>query len=52
MPPAPIAPEVALRGRREGGVVAIEPDVDVEEVALFVPEHAGERLALDALLFW
>src|SRR5438067_10638694 len=45
-PPA-VAAEVACRWWRNRGVVAVEPDVDDEEVALLVPEHAGEGLALD-----
>src|SRR5262249_33981765 len=50
MPPAAIAADVALGGRGEGGIVAVEPDVDVEQIALLVPEHAGEGLALDVPL--
>ena len=34
-------------GGGQVGVVAVEPDVDVEEVALLGPEQPGERLALD-----
>ena len=32
--------------RRHARVVAVEPDVDVEEVDLLRPEHPGKRLAL------
>ena len=37
-------------GGGQFGVVALEPDVDVEEVDLLGPEQAGERLALDPSL--
>ena len=33
------------------GIVAVEPDVDVEQVALLAPDHPGECLALHVLLF-
>ena len=51
VPPPRIARVLPFVGRRRARVVAVEPDVDVVQVALLRPEHAGERLALDVLLF-
>ena len=50
VPPVLVADRRRDGRRRAGGVVAVEPDVHVEEIALLGPEQAGQRLALDAAL--
>ena len=50
MPPANVADPPARVGGRQPRVVAFQPVVDVEEIDLLGPEHAGEGLALDQLL--
>jgi hypothetical protein len=47
--PAGIADVVPRFGRRLPRIVAGEPLLDVEEVDLLCPEHAGQRLALHQL---
>jgi len=51
MSPTTIATLMAGGGRRQTRIVAIEPDVDVVEIALLRPEQSGEGLPLDAALF-
>src|SRR4051812_14888959 len=51
MAPVPVAPRQTRRRGRELRIVAVEPNVDVEKVTLFCPEHAGESLPLNVDLF-
>ena len=48
MQPTRVAAAAARLGRWPGRIVTIEPNVDVVKVDLFAPEHAGERLPLNA----
>ena len=48
--PVSIADVARVSRRRRERIVAIEPNVHVEEVELLAPQHAGERLALHELL--
>ena len=48
MEPTRVATVAARLRRRPVGIVAVEPGVDVVEVNLFAPEHAGESLPLNA----
>src|SRR5436853_1624025 len=50
MQPVLIAYVPARRRRRIGGVIAIEPFVNVEDVTLLRPQQTGEGLALHATL--
>jgi hypothetical protein len=52
MSPSAIATLMSGWGGRQLRIVAIEPDVDVVEVALLRPEQSSERLTLDAALFF
>ena len=46
----PVTDGLARGGRRPVGVVAAQPHVHVEQVALLGPQEARKRLALDAAL--
>jgi len=48
VPPIAVAAALAALGRRRLQRIAVQPFANVEVVKLFVPEHAGKGLALDA----
>ena len=50
VPPVLVADLVTRVGRWRIGVVTLQPQVDVEDIVLLGPHHAGEGLALDAAL--
>ncbi len=47
MAPVDVANVLCAIPAAGSGIIAIEPEIHVEEIRLLVPEHARERLALD-----
>src|SRR5512143_716847 len=52
MLPVDIATRMTCRGRRIGGVVAVEPFVNVIQIYLLGPEQPRKRLPLNAALIF
>jgi hypothetical protein len=50
MPPGHVADLAPARGRRMLRIVAVQPLVDVEQIYLLRPQHAGKRLPLNQAL--